>query len=271
MVPGLKAVVFDWAGTMIDFGSRAPVVALCKLFEQAGVPVDETEARADMGMAKRDHIRALLAQPRVGAAWAARHGATASEEDVAALFESIAPMMREAARDCAELIPGAADIAARLRASGVPIGSCTGYTREMMADILPRAAEQGYRPDMLVCAGDTAEGRPSPLMLWKNLVELGAWPASACVKVDDAAVGIAEGREAGVWTVGIAASGNQVGLSRDAFETLAPEDRALRLGKARDTLRDAGAHIVIDTVADLPEALAELPIGQAFSPELSKA
>lgn len=261
MTSGLKAVVFDWAGTMIDFGSRAPVVALCKVFAANGVPIEEAEARADMGMAKRDHIAAILDQPRVRAAWTAQWG---SAPDAAAgdrLFAAIVPMMREAANECAVLIPGAAEVAAELRAAGVRIGSCTGYTREMMADILPAAAAQGYAPDVLVCAGDTAEGRPSPLMLWKNLVELGAWPATACVKVDDAAVGIAEGRAAGVWTIGIAASGNSVGLSLESFEALAPDERSERLAAARAELEAAGAHLVIDTVADLPAALERLAIG----------
>ncbi|MES2271372.1 MAG: phosphonoacetaldehyde hydrolase [Pseudomonadota bacterium] len=261
MNAALKAVVFDWAGTMIDFGSRAPVVALCKLFEAAGVPLTEAEARADMGMAKSDHIASILVRPRVRDAWTAVHGQAPSAVDVERLFADIGPMMREAARECAELIPGAADVAARLRAAGVKIGSCTGYTRPMMADILPLAEAQGYKPDMLVCAGDTAAGRPSPLMLWKNLVELGAWPATACVKVDDAAVGIAEGRAAGVWTIGVAASGNGVGLSLAAFNALAVDERAARVATARAALEDAGAHMVIDTVADLPEALAKLPIG----------
>ncbi|PVX30511.1 phosphonoacetaldehyde hydrolase [Sphingomonas pokkalii] len=260
MTQPLKAVVFDWAGTMIDFGSRAPVVALCRAFAAEGVPVEEAEARADMGLAKRDHIRALLAQPRIAAAWADRHGAAPCEAAGDRIFAAIEPMMREAARACTALIPGAAAIAGRLQAAGVPVGSCTGYTRAMMADILPRAAEQGYRPDMLVCAGDTPMGRPSPLMLWKNLVELGAWPADACVKVDDAEVGIAEGRAAGVWTIGVAASGNGVGLSQSALAALSAEDRAARIAAARAALRAAGAHVVIDSVADLPAALRQLPI-----------
>lgn len=261
MHPRLKAVVFDWAGTMIDFGSRAPVVALRALFEEAGVPIDEAEARAEMGMAKSDHIRALLARPRVAAAWHDRHGHPPGEQDALRLFVGIAPLMREAARNCAALIPGAAKVVAQLRADGVRIGSCTGYTREMMADILPLAEQQGYAPDELVCAGETATGRPSPLMLWKNLVELGAWPATACVKVDDAEVGIAEGLAAGVWSVGVAASGNLVGLSADALATLDAADRARRIGAAREALLAAGAHIVIDTVADLPAALNQLEIG----------
>ena len=261
MIPGLQAVVFDWAGTMIDFGSRAPVVALCKVFAANGVPIEESEARADMGMAKSDHIAAILRQPRVRAAWTARHGAEPDAATVDLLFGAIGPMMREAANECAVLIPGAAEVVAKLRASGVKIGSCTGYTREMMADILPAAAAQGYAPDMLVCAGDTAAGRPSPLMLWKNLVDLGAWPATACVKVDDAAVGIAEGRGAGVWTIGIAASGNGVGLSVEALAALPSDEREARIAASRAALKEAGAHLVIDTVADLPGALAQLAIG----------
>lgn len=247
----IKAVVLDWAGTMIDHGSRAPVVALQRLFEQAGVPITEAEARADMGRSKRDHIRAILAMPRVAAAWEDTHDAAPTEDDVTGLHDEVEPIMRSAARDCAELIPGAADLAARLRDSGVKIASCTGYTRSMMADILPRAAEQGYAPDVVVCSGETHEGRPSPLMLWKALVDLGVWPASACVKVDDATVGIGEGKAAGAWTVGLAASGNGVGLDRASLQDLPEDDRAARTAHAAADLRAAGADYVIDSVAGL--------------------
>lgn len=262
MTTACKAVVFDWAGTMIDHGSRAPVLALCQLFEAEGVPIDEAEARAEMGRAKRDHIAALLAMPRIRRAWAVRHGAAPTEADGDRLFAAIAPRMREAATACATLIPGAAETVAWLRAAGVRIGSCTGYTREMMTDILASAEAQGYRPDVLVCAGDTAAGRPSPLMLWRNLVELGVWPAAACVKVDDAPVGIAEGLAAGCWTIGVAASGNGVGLTRAALDALPEGERDARLAAARATLVEAGAHAVIDSVADLPAVLATLPIGR---------
>lgn len=247
----IKAVVLDWAGTMIDHGSRAPVMALRQLFAQAGVPISEAEARADMGRAKRDHIRAILAIPRIAQAWRQAHDGPSGEEDVTWLHDAVAPFMQAAARDCGALIPGAAALAARLREAGIPIASCTGYTRAMMADILPLAAAQGYAPDVVVCAGETAAGRPSPLMLWKALVELGVWPASACVKVDDAAVGIAEGRAAGSWTVGVAASGNGVGLTGEALRALPHEERGRRVAAAAAALREAGADDVVDSVADL--------------------
>src|SRR6218665_3845610 len=95
-------------------------------------------------------------------------------------------LMERAATECAVLSPGAADLVKDLRAKGIRIGSGTGYSREMMAGILPAAAAQGYAPDLVVCAGEPAQGRPSPLMTWKAMVDLGVWPARACVKVDDA-------------------------------------------------------------------------------------
>jgi phosphonoacetaldehyde hydrolase len=254
----IKAVVFDWAGTMIDFGSRAPVVALLRVFAAAGVAITEAEARAEMGRAKRDHIRLILAMPRVAEAWTSARGVAADEGDVDRLHDAIVPEMRAAARDCATLVPGAAALVARLRADGVAIGSCTGYTRDMMVDILPLAAGQGYAPDVVVCSGETKAGRPSPLMLWRNLVELGVWPAAACVKVDDAVVGIAEGRAAGTWTVGVAASGNGVGLSVAALAALDATERARRIDAAAVALREAGADYVIGSVADLAAVLAAI-------------
>lgn len=257
---GLKAVVFDWAGTMIDFGSLAPVVALKILFSEQGVPITDAEAQADMGRAKWDHIAQLLTNARVAAAWQEAKGARPEAGDAQRLFDLIGPAMMQAARERAILIPGAADVAAALQDAGVKLGSCTGYTREMMSVILPRAAEQGYRPDCVVCAGETSEGRPSPLMAWKNLVELGAWPANACVKVDDTPVGVVEGRSAGMWVVGIAA-GNEVGLDAETFAALAAAERTSLLARAKQRLLSAGAHIVVDTVADLPRVLEQIPYG----------
>ena len=258
MTFAIKAVIFDWAGTMIDYGCRAPVVALQRVFEHAGVPIGEAEARADMGRAKRDHIRAILAAPRVAEAWQAATGAGSTPADIDRLHDAVEPLMRDATRDCAQLIPGAAALAATLREHGVRIASCTGYTRPMMTHILPLAAEQGYAPEVVICSGETAEGRPSPLMVWKALVELRVWPASACVKVDDAVVGIAEGKAAGAWTVGLAASGNGVGLGYDALLALPSEERAQRVAATAAVLHEAGADYVIDSVADLWPILGDI-------------
>jgi len=254
----IKAVVFDWAGTIIDFGSCAPVEAMTAAFAQAGIKITAAQVRHDMGRAKRDHVEAILLSPEVVIEWQLAHRTHPTTGDGDRIYAALEPLMAECAARYTNLIPGAAEMARSLRARGIKIGSCTGYTREMMAGILPRAAEQGYTPDTVVCAGETREGRPSPLMLWRNLVELGVWPAEACVKVDDADVGIAEGINAGCWSIGVAASGNGVGLGLEAFQALEDAERDRLVATAAAELSAAGAHYVIDTVADLPNVLSDI-------------
>jgi phosphonoacetaldehyde hydrolase len=254
----VKAVVFDWAGTVIDFGCMAPVRALMGVFEAEGLTLSNAEARRDMGKAKLDHLRALLMEPPVAGRWLEAKGAPASEADVARLYARLEPAMQAAAAESARLIPGAADTVAALRALGVKIGSGTGYTREMMTGILPAAAEQGYAPDVVVCAGETPSGRPAPLMTWKALIAMDAWPARACIKVDDAPVGIEEGRAAGCWTVGFSASGNGMGLDRDAWLALPAAERAERLAAAEAPLRAAGADYVIEDISQLLPVVHEI-------------
>ena len=47
----VKAVIFDWAGTMVDFGCLAPVRALQAVLLDEGVDASEADVRRDMGMA----------------------------------------------------------------------------------------------------------------------------------------------------------------------------------------------------------------------------
>lgn len=251
----IKAVIFDWAGTMVDFGCMAPTDAMIDAFAAHGVAINTADARRDMGRAKHDHVRAILADPSVASAWTAAKGAPPTPADVDSIYQALEPLIEAAATRCADLIPGAAALAADLKGLGVKIGSGTGYTRQMMSGILPRAAAQGYAPEVVVCAGETPSGRPAPLMTWKALIALDAWPARACVKVDDATVGIEEGRLAGCWTIGLAASGNGVGLSPRDYHALAEPDRLTRVAAAAEQLKSVGADYVVDTVGDLRPVL----------------
>jgi phosphonoacetaldehyde hydrolase len=244
-------VVFDWAGTVVDFGCHAPVMALREAFARHGVTVSDAQVRRDMGRAKEDHVRAMLADGEVAEAWMRAQGAASTDADVAALMAQLGPLMRDHAARAAQLIDGAKQTIDALRAQGVKIASSTGYTRDMMQPVLREAARQGYVPDHLLCSGETPTGRPSPLMIYKACAELGVWPLSRVVKVDDTEAGVAEGRNAGCFTVGLAASGNAVGLTQEALAALPAAERMRRLAAAKQSLMSAGADAVIDSVADL--------------------
>ncbi len=251
----LKALILDWAGTAVDFGSRAPMGAFVEAFARVGVTISIAEARGPMGLPKRDHVSALLYSPDIAARWQAANGAAPTEADVDRVLAIFEPLNVEVIEHHADLIPGLLDVVAFARGRGLKIGSTTGYTRPIMERLMPLAAAAGYAPDNVVCAGDLAAGRPSPLMMYRSFADLGVWPPSACVKIDDTEPGIAEGLAAGTWTVGLALSGNAAGLSKAELDRLAPDERAALRTAATDRLARAGAHFVIDTIADLQPVL----------------
>ena len=253
-----EAVIFDWAGTTVDFGSFAPMGVFVETFAAFGVEVSINEARAPMGLPKRAHIEAMLAEPRIAAAWQETRGAAPTPADVDALYALFVPKNETVAARYATLVPGTVETIAALRARGLKIGSTTGYTRSIMAPVLPVAASQGYSPDNLVCSDDVSEGRPGPGGMLRCCADLGVDSPRALIKVDDTVPGILEGVNAGALTVGVALSGNAVGLSVEALAALPRAEVDSVRNKAGSILLEAGADHVIDTIADLPDLLSRL-------------
>ena len=49
----IEAIVFDLAGTLIDFGSLAPSKVLIHIFNKIGIPISRKEAIGPMGIEKK--------------------------------------------------------------------------------------------------------------------------------------------------------------------------------------------------------------------------
>jgi phosphonoacetaldehyde hydrolase len=249
--PGIRAVVFDWAGTTVDHGSRAPAEVFVEIFRRSGVAITVAEARGPMGTAKRNHIAAILAMPRVGEAWRLAHGQPPGISDVDRLYSEFLPLQREALLRTSDVIPGVPEVVAECRRRGIAIGSTTGYTRALMDVVVPLARAGGFDPDVVVCADDVPHGRPAPWMIFRAAEQLGVYPMSAVLVVDDTAVGIEAGRNAGAITVAVTRTGNALGLSRDEVAALDQAHLSARLEAIRADFLLKGAHHVVESVADL--------------------
>lgn len=254
----LKALILDWAGTTVDFGSMAPMRTLERVFAAKSVKVADAEIRAYMGLPKRDQIGRILEFPRVSAAWKAAHGAAPTERDADDIYENFIPAQMECLLDYSHVLPGIPEAVETFRQRGLKIGTTTGYTREMMEMIIPSAAREGYSPDTTVTSDEVGGGRPHPYMVYENAIRLQVYPMSAVVKVGDTIADILEGRNAGCWTVGVVKTGNQMGISAEQLAALAPEEKEARFNVARKELTEAGAHYLVDSVAELAPVLDEI-------------
>lgn len=262
--PGpLSTAIFDWAGTVLDFGCMAPVHAFRQVFDEVGVPISVAEARQPMGAAKRAHIAMILAMSEVETRWVAVKGAAPTGGDLDQLYAAFLRVDAANVERHSALIPGALETMAALRSRGLRIGSTTGYPREVMVNLAPLAKALGYEPDHTCTVSDVPRGRPAPDMCLVNALVLEAPDVRACVVVDDSPSGLLSARAAGMWAVGVSASGNEVGLSLEDWRALPTAQQQERLVVARQRLEAAGAHFVIESIADL------LPVIDAIEARLA--
>jgi phosphonoacetaldehyde hydrolase len=252
MTRKIACVIFDWAGTTVDFGSLAPVDVFLRLFADEGIPVFREEARLPMGLPKKDHLREILRQERVSRLWRTRFGAAWTETDVERLYTAFEPALLSILRNHADPIEGVREAVSNLRGRGIRIGSTTGYTRRMMDVLAPLAAERGYSPDALVTPDDVSSGRPAPFMCYRNAIELGVYPMSDMVKVGDTIADISEGKNAGMISVGVVIGSNEMGLSREEADAFSSASFSERVERVRRRFFEAGADYVIGSMAELP-------------------
>ncbi len=254
----IEAVLLDWAGTTMDFGCMAPAVVFVEVFKRRQVPISVEEARTPMGAHKRVHIQKITQIESVRRRWQETHGRLPTEDDVDAMFADFVPLQLECLSTYSKLIPGTLEAIAELRARGAKIGSTSGYLREMMEINLADAKAQGYDPDSTVCAADVPAGRPYPHMCLKNVIDLGVSTVQACVKIDDTVPGVEEGLNAGMWTIGLAVSGNEVGMSLEDWQALDAESQAAKRERAYLRMRQGGAHYTVDGIADIMPCIDDI-------------
>jgi len=254
----LKAVIFDWAGTTVDFGCFAPTGIFIEVFRQKGIEITDREARGPMGTYKRDHIRAISKYPRVKAEWISKYGKECSETDIEEMFRNFIPLQMSVIERHSLIVPELPEALKLARSMGMKIGSTTGYTAEIMRLLTESAAKQGYIPDAMVCASDVPAGRPAPWMAFRNAEQLGIYPMQAIVKIGDTVSDIEEGINAGMWSVGVIDSSNEVGLTMEKISILNRTELDVLKKQVRNTFLNAGADYVIESLSEIEELLDKI-------------
>ena len=255
----VEAVIFDWAGTTVDYGCFAPVQAFIETFKAAGVEPTMEETREPMGMLKIDHIRTMLKMDRIAAEWERVHGAAPCEDDVHALYEPYEQRLLSILHNFAEPKPHVLDAVAQLRVADVRIGSTTGYIDKMMAIVAPAAREASYEPDFIITPDAVGgHGRPYPYMMFRNMEALGVIDARRVAKVGDTVSDIREGKNAGCISIGVIEGSSEMAMTQDEFEALGTDEQTAARERVESVFRAAGADAVIGTLAEPPALLRQL-------------
>lgn len=255
----VEGVIFDWAGTTVDFGCFAPVHVFMQIFKDAGIEITIQEARSPMGMLKKDHIRAILKMPRIKNIWNESYHRDFTENDVEDLYAKFEPLLLASLNKYSQPLPEVVETVKKLRENGLKIGSTTGYTDIMMEIVEKGAREKGYEPDYWITPDSTdGYGRPFPYMIFRNIEALKLTAPWKVVKIGDTAIDIREGSQAGVWSVGVVVGSSQMGLSYDEFLNCSEAEKDQVIRATEQAFFKSGADFTIKTMKDLPSLIEQI-------------
>lgn len=259
MYKSLEGVIFDWAGTTVDYGCFAPVEVFVSIFEELGIEVTLAEAREPMGMLKWDHIKAMLTMDRINNKWQDIFKRNWTDKDVDDLYKRFEPKLMATLDQFASPIGHVVETSKNLKRKGLKIGSTTGYTDKMIEVVAKNAELAGYVPDAIVTPDATGKiGRPMPYMIFENMKQLSLSAPWKIVKVGDTLSDIREGLNAGTWSVGVILGSSELGMDEATFLNLSQDERQATIEKTRRNFEVAGAHFTIETMADLEALLDDI-------------
>lgn len=247
-----EAVIFDWAGTTVDYGCFAPVQAFIEVFKQYGIEPTMEETRKPMGMLKWDHIKTMLQMERIGKEFERIYGRAFTDNDVDEMYSKFEEKLLGILDQFAEPKDYVVETIAELRRAGLKIGSTTGYTDVMMEIVTREAKRAGYEPDCWFSPDSTNHvGRPYPYMIFRNMEALKVTSADRVIKVGDTISDIKEGKNAGVFTIGIIEGSSEMGLTRDEYDALDEDTRINKNLEVTKRYLDAGADLVLQDIRGL--------------------
>jgi len=256
----VQAVILDWSGTTADAYVVAPAVVFVDVFKRQNVEISMAEARGPMGLRKDLHIKALTEVDEIKERWNNIHGKYPDQSDVDRMFADFVPLQLDCLRKYTTLLPGVAEVTQRLQKQGIKIGSTTGFVRSMVDILEEDSAKQGYKPDASVAGDEVTNGaRPSPHMVYKNLDMLNITPIQSVVKVDDTASGVGEAVNAGCWGIGVTRYSNYMNVDTpEDGKKLSEDEIKKRVAKTKDILEKAGAHYILESLADIEPVIEDI-------------
>ncbi len=254
----IEAVIFDWAGTCVDYGCFAPVQAFKEAFLSIGIEATNDEVREPMGMLKIEHIKTMLEMPRIKQVFHDKYNRDYTMDDVNGIYKVFETKLMESIAQYTEVKPYVLETVKQLREKGIKIGSTTGYTDAMMSEVVASAKAQGYEPDCWF-SPDSAngKGRPYPYMIFNNMQALDLNNVHKIIKVGDTTSDIKEGKHAGVISVGVLEGSSEMGLTQTEYEALDEQARKALLEKVEKRYRSVGADHVILNLSELDALIAQ--------------
>ncbi len=255
----IRAVIFDWAGTLVDYGSQAPVFSMKDAFEQLNFHIDESQIRRDLGLTYRLHIKKLLLELVDWETDTSYYTSKRMEHMIEQIHAYFLQRMAQHSATISEPKTDLENVISFLREEGIRFATTCGYPKPLLAKLLAGTTKFGFNPKVNITPEDTrGVGQPAPAMIKKAMKKLRVRNPRSVVKVGDSLNDIREGKAAGVITIGVVDGSNLIGLSQEDFEHLSFAKQNSLRNQALQQFKAAGADYVVNNLKELTQIIKHI-------------
>ena len=205
------AIIFDWAGTTVDYGSFAPVQAFIKAFEEFGITptIEEVHEHSETAILE---ILPDFAAPK-----------------------PYVPETIEKLRSLGLQIGSTTGYTEQMMKIVAPKAAEQGY-----------APDFWFSPDDV-----GGIGRPYPYMIFRNMESMHLMDVRRVLKVGDTVADIKEGKNAGMPTAGILEGSSVLALTEQQYQSLTSKARTHCLHETEQIFKTAGADYILKDIRDI--------------------
>jgi len=255
----VKACIFDLGGTIVDRYSITPLKSLIETFKRHNINISNDLIFKDMGIDKKIHIANILDDTNIYQKWFKQYKRNPEYDDVLKLHQIFKNIQVKKSHKI-DIIPETYGIFEYLKKNNIKIGTTTGFDKNN-ADIIGNVLNTNIcKIDNIVSSTCVEKSRPHPNMIHKNMIDLGIVDPRTMIKIDDTNVGIKEGKNAGLWTVGVARWSTYMNVLPQNYNNMNDIVIGERLKKSKEKLKQSRPDFIIETLDELPNIIETINI-----------
>ena len=254
----IKACIFDLGGTIVDRYSITPHKSLIETFKHYNININNKLIFDDMGIDLL-HIGNILEDKYVYRNWYNKYKNNPDYSDVLKLYETFKTFQIEKSKSI-DIIPETYNTFEYLKKNNIKIGCTTGFDKNN-ADIISKVLNNNLcKLDNIVSSTCVKKSRPHSDMIYKNMKDLEVSNPKTMIKIDDTNVGIKEGKNAGLWTVGVARWSTYMNVLPQNINNMNDVIIRERLEKSKEKLKQSQPDFIIETLDELPNIIETINI-----------
>ena len=263
----VSACIFDLGGTIVDRYSIIPLKSLIQTFKHHNINISNDLIFRDISMDKKIHIGNILEDKYVYMNWFKQYKRNPEYDDVLKLYETFKTIQLEKSHKI-DIIPETYNAFEYLKKNNIKIG-CTTDLNKNNAGIISRVLNTNIcKLDNIVSSTCVEKSRPHPNMIYKNMVDLSIVDPRTIIKIDDTNIGIKEGKNAGLWTIGVARWSSYMNVLPENYNNMNDIVIRERLEKSKEKLKQSRPDFIIETLDELPNIIETINIHNSETMDL---